>query len=60
MGCKIQQMDMKIVFINEMVEDEIYMEYPEGFEPFNGDTDVRRMKRAPYGYWQLPSRIGLH
>jgi len=32
MGWKIHQMDVKTTFLNGVVEKEIYMEQPKGFE----------------------------
>lgn len=40
MGWKIHQMGAKTTFLNEVVEEEIYMEQPEGFDTFNRDTRV--------------------
>eukprot|EP00253_Pinus_taeda_P021137 PITA_21137 len=35
MGWKIHQMDIKTIFLNDMIEEEVYIEQPEGFETFN-------------------------
>ena len=40
-------MDVKTASLNGVIEEEIYIEKPEGFETFNIDT--HRLKRALYG-----------
>lgn len=42
MGWKIQQMDVKIAFLNTVVEEEIYVEQREGFETFSRDNHACR------------------
>lgn len=41
-------MDVKATFLNGVVEEEIYIEQPEGFETFDKETHVCRLKRALY------------
>jgi hypothetical protein len=53
-GWKVHQMDVKIAILNEVVEEEIYVEHPEGFETFSRDMHVCRLKRALYGLKQAP------
>jgi hypothetical protein len=55
MGWKVHQMDVKTALLNEVVEEEIYVEQPEEFETFNKDTSVCRLKRVLYGL-KLASR----
>eukprot|EP00253_Pinus_taeda_P035851 PITA_35851 len=43
MGCKIHHMDMKTTFLNSMIEEEVYIEKPEGFETFNRESHVCRL-----------------
>ena len=38
-------MDVKIVFLNEFVEEEVYVEQSEGFEVGNKETHVCRLRR---------------
>ena len=40
MKWKIHQMDVKIVFFNGLVEDEVYMEQPLVFETYERNTHV--------------------
>jgi hypothetical protein len=54
MGWKIHQMDVKTTFLNGVIEEEVYIEQPEGFETFNRESHVCRLKRALYGLKQAP------
>jgi hypothetical protein len=54
MGWRIHQMDVKIVFLNGIIEEEVYIEQPEGFETFDKESHVCRLKRALYGLKQAP------
>jgi len=42
-------MDVKISFLNGMVEEEVYIEKLKGFETFDRETHVCRLRRALYG-----------
>ena len=54
MGWKIHQMDVKTTFLNGKIEEEVYIEQPEGFETFDRELHVCRLKRALYGLKQAP------
>ena len=54
MGWKIHQMDVKTTFLNGVIEEEVYIEQPKGFDTFNGDSHVCRLKRPLYGLKQAP------
>eukprot|EP00253_Pinus_taeda_P003219 PITA_03219 len=54
MGWHIHQMDVKIAFLNGVIEEEVYIEQPEGFEVFSSDSHVCRLKRALYELKQAP------
>jgi hypothetical protein len=40
MGWHIHHMDVKTMFLNGIIEEEVYIEQPEGFETFDGDSNV--------------------
>ena len=54
MGWHIHQMDVKTTFLNGIIEEEVYIEKPEGIEIFNSESHVCRLKRALYGLKQAP------
>ena len=47
-------MDVNETFINGVIEEEVYIEQPKGFETFNRESHVCRLKRALYGLKQAP------
>ena len=57
MGWKLHQMDMKIVFLNGVVEDEVYMEQPLGFKTHDRKTHVCILKKALYGLNETPKTL---
>ena len=54
MAWHIHQMDVKTVFLNGVIEEEVYIEQPKGFEIFSSKSHVCRLKRALYGLKQAP------
>ena len=54
MGWKIHQMYVKNAFLNGVVEEEIYIEQPEGFETYDGKTHVCILRRSLYCIKQFP------
>eukprot|EP00253_Pinus_taeda_P008032 PITA_08032 len=54
MGWQIHQMDVKTKFLNGKIEEEVYIEQPEGFETFDRESHVCQLKRALYGLKQAP------
>ena len=54
MGWKIHQMDMKTAFLNGLLQEEVYLEKPQGFEVYERDSHVCRLKKALYGLKQAP------
>eukprot|EP00253_Pinus_taeda_P032544 PITA_32544 len=54
MGWKIHKMDVKTAFLNGKIEEEVYIEQPEGFETFDHESHVCRLKRDLYGLKQVP------
>src|SRR6267154_5573930 len=49
---EIHQMDVKSVFLNGVLDEEIYMEQPQGFITPGTETKVCRLKKAIYGLKQ--------
>ena len=49
LGWKLHQMDMKTSFLNCVVEEEVYIEQPLGFETHDRQSHVCRLKKALYG-----------
>eukprot|EP00253_Pinus_taeda_P002325 PITA_02325 len=47
-------MDVKTAFLNGQIEEEVYIEQPKGFETFDRESHVCRLKRALYGLKQAP------
>ena len=46
MGWEIHQMDVKTDFLNEVIEEEVYIEQPEGFETHEKKSHVCRLKKV--------------
>ena len=47
-------MDVKTAFLNGVVEEEVYVEQPLGFETHDRETHVCRLNKALYGLKQSP------
>lgn len=54
MGWSIHQMDVKTAFMNGIIQEEMYIEQPQGFEQHERETHVCRLKKALYGLKQAP------
>jgi hypothetical protein len=54
MKWKLHQMDVKTTFLNGVIEEEVYIEQPQGFEVEDRKTHVCRLKKALYGLKQDP------
>jgi hypothetical protein len=54
MKWKLHQMDVKTTFLNGVIEEEVYIEQPQGFEVEDRKTRVCRLKKALYGLKQAP------
>jgi hypothetical protein len=51
---KVYQMDVKSTFLNGDIEEEVYMEKPEGFSLTDNPNYVCKLKKALYGLKQAP------
>src|SRR5260370_1581827 len=49
---EIHQMDVKLAFLNGILNEEIYMEQPQGFIAAEQENKVCQLKRALYGLKQ--------
>ena len=47
-------MDVKIAFLNGVIEEKVYIEQPKGFKMHEQQTHVCRLKKALYGLKQAP------
>jgi hypothetical protein len=54
MKWKLHQMDVKTTFLNGVIEEEVYIEQPQGFEVEDRKTNVCKLKKALYGLKQAP------
>ena len=51
---KVYQMDVKSTFLNGELEEEVYIEQPQGFLLLEHGDFVCRLKKALYGLKQAP------
>jgi hypothetical protein len=54
MKWKLHQMDVKTAFLNGVIEEEVYIEQPQGFEVEDRKSHVYRLKKPLYGLKQAP------
>jgi hypothetical protein len=53
-GFKLYQMDVKSVFLNGFLDEEVYVKQPPGFESAEFPHRVYRLRKALYGLKQAP------
>jgi hypothetical protein len=54
LGFKLYQMDVKSAFLNGILQEEVYVEQPKGFQDPHHPHHVYKLKRALYGLKQAP------
>ena len=54
MGWKLHQMDVKKTFLNGILEEDVYIDQPEGFVVHGKESHVCKLKKALYGLKQAP------
>jgi hypothetical protein len=54
MGWNLHQMDVKETFLNGVIEEEVYIEQPQGFEVHSRDTHICILKKSLYGIKKDP------
>jgi hypothetical protein len=54
MGWKIHRMDVKITFLNGFIEEEVYIEKPQGFKVSERESHVFLLRKALYVLKQAP------
>jgi hypothetical protein len=53
-GFKLHQMDVKSAFLNGVLEEEVYVRQPPGFESEKYPNWVYKLRKAIYGLKQTP------
>ena len=53
-GFKVYQMDVKSIFLNGILEEEVYIEQPEGFVDKNNKEKVCKLHKAIHGLNKAP------
>ena len=56
----IYQLDVKSAFLNGILEEEVYVDQPEGFVMQGEEHNVYRLKKALYGLKQAPPAWNAH
>ena len=54
MKWKIHQMDVKTTFLNDVVEEDVYVQQPLVYETHDKNTNVCKLRKDLYGLKQAP------
>jgi hypothetical protein len=54
LGFKLYQIDIKSAFLNGILQEEVYVEQPKGFQDPHHPDHVYKLKKALYGLKQAP------
>ena len=54
LDCELQQLDVKTAFLNDDLEETIFMDQPEGYVKVGDENKVCLLKRSLYGLKQSP------
>jgi hypothetical protein len=54
LGWKLHEMDVKTTFLNGKIEQEVFVEQPDGFVLHNKGTHVCKLRKALYGLKKVP------
>jgi hypothetical protein len=54
MRWRIHQMNLKTTFLNRIIEEEVYIEKPQGFEIHGREYHVCRLNKSLYGFKRAP------
>ncbi|KAL0375697.1 UNVERIFIED_CONTAM: hypothetical protein Scaly_0687300 [Sesamum calycinum] len=57
---EIWQMDVKTVLLNDFIEEDIYMDQPEGFMVVGEEQKVCHLQRSIYGLKQASRSWNIH
>jgi hypothetical protein len=53
-------MDVKIDLLNRVIEEEAYVEQPQGFEVYHKETHECKWKKTSYGFKQLGTKLLMY
>ena len=50
----LYHMDVKSIFLNDFINEEVYVEHPQGFKNYKFSDHIFKLKNALYGLKQAP------